>query len=187
MSGPAPEPSAVGADRVLTSAPNPPGLSWSVRPATHEDVPTVVEAVQALLRELGGTPPPTPAMQAAARALLDSPQAGALLVMEADGTLADAEDNRALVGVLGVSWQTAIHIPGRYALIQDLWVHPLWRGRAIGRELLTRLFTLAHEQGITRVEVGLPRERFAGLAATEAFYLGAGFAPLGARMRRGLP
>ncbi len=187
MNGPAPEPSAVGADRVLTSAPNPPGLSWSVRTATHEDVPTVIEALQELLRELGGTPPPTPAMQAAARALLDNPQAGALLVMEADGTLGDAEDNRAIVGVLGASWQTAIHVPGRYALIQDLWVHPAWRGRAIGRELLTALFALAREQGITRVEVGLPRERFAGLAATEAFYLGAGFAPLGARMRRGLP
>ncbi len=164
-----------------------PGLSWCVRPATHEDVPTVVEAVQELLRELGGTPPPTLAMQVAARALLDSPQAGALLVMEADGTMADAGDNRAIVGLLGVSWQSAIHVPGRYALIQDLWVHPLWRGKAIGRELLRRLFALAREQQIARVEVGLPPERFAGLAATEAFYLENGFAPLGTRMLRGLP
>ncbi len=204
MSVPAPEPSAVGTERTgqagrtlhdegrgpvdgPTSGSTPLGLSGSVRTAAHEDVPTVVEAVQELLRELGGTPPPTSAMQAAARALLDSPQAGVLLVMEADGTMGDAEDNCAIVGVLGASWQTAIHVPGRYALIQDLWVHPLWRGKAIGRELLRRLFTLARELQITRVEVGLPPERFAGLAATEAFYRGAGFAPLGTRMRRGLP
>ncbi len=162
-------------------------LSWTVRAATHEDVPRVVAAVEELLRELGGTPPSTFAMQAAARALLDDPQAGALLVMETDGTMADAEYNRAIVGVLGASWQTAIHVPGRYALIQDLWVHPSWRGRAIGRELLTRLFALAGELGIARVEVGLPPARYAGLAATEAFYLGNGFAPLGARLRRVLP
>jgi GNAT superfamily N-acetyltransferase len=167
--------------------PTPRGLSWSVRPATHEDVPTVVEAVRELLRELGGTPPATSAMQTAARALLDSPQAGVLLVMEADGTMADAEHNRAIVGVLGASWQSAIHVPGRYALIQDLWVHPLWRGKAIGHELLRRLYALAHDLRITRVEVGLPPERFTGLAETEAFYLANGFTSLGVRMRRGLP
>jgi GNAT superfamily N-acetyltransferase len=196
VSGPAPsESSAVGAARTDrgedidghgVGAPTPPRLCWCVRPATHQDIPTVVEAVQELLHELGGTPPPKAAMQAAARALLDSPQAGALLVMEADGRMADAEYNHAIVGVLCVSWQTAVHVPGRYALIQDLWVHPLWRGKAIGRELLTALYALARELQIARVEVGLPREDFEALAATQAFYQANGFAPLGPRMRRGL-
>lgn len=147
----------------------------------------MVEAVRALLRELGGTPPPTPAMQAAARALLDSSQVGALFVAEAGGATADAEAGGALVGVLGVSWQTAIHIPGRYALIQDLWVDPSWRGQAVGRGLLAALFELSRELALTRAEVGLPREDYAGLQATEAFYRAAGFTPLGARMRRLLP
>ncbi len=149
-----------------------------MRGATHEDVPTVAAAVGELLVELGGSPPATAAMEAAARGLLDDRQVGVLLVAEADGTT---------VGVLGASWQTAIHVPGRYALIQDLWVHPDWRGQAIGGGLLTALFERARELDIARVEVGLPRERFAGVAATEAFYLGNGFAPLGARMRRDLP
>jgi GNAT superfamily N-acetyltransferase len=137
----------------------------------------VAAAVAELLRELGGASPPLPAMQTAARVLLDDPRAGALLVAEADG---------AIVGVLGASWQSAIHIPGRYALIQDLWVHPSWRGTGVGAGLLAALFELAREQGLARVEVGLPGERFAGLAATRGFYLANGFTPLGARMRRGL-
>ena len=29
-----------------------------------------------------------------------------------------------IVGVLGVSWQIAMRIPGRYGLIQELWVQP---------------------------------------------------------------
>jgi GNAT superfamily N-acetyltransferase len=179
----------------------PPRLSWSVRPAAHEDVPAVVSAVGALLRELGGTPPPTGAMALAARTLLDDPRAGALLVAEAsggeaddgaagpeaDGGAADAEDTRAIVGVLGVSFQTAIHAAGQYALIQDLWVHPTWRRRAVGSDLLAALFELARELQIPRAEVGLPQERYPRLQATEAFYHGNGFTPLGPRMRRVLP
>jgi GNAT superfamily N-acetyltransferase len=77
-------------------------------------------------------------------------------------------------------------VPGRYGTIQDLWVHPAWRSRAVGRELLAAFFELAREEGARRVEVGLPRESFEHLGATEAFYLANGFAPLGPRMRRKL-
>ncbi len=97
---------------------------------------------------------------------------------------AAAGERGAIVGVLGASWQTAIHVPGRYALVQDLWVAPSHRGQAIGGALLDALFARAREQAMARVEVGLPRESFPGIRATEAFYLHNGFAPLGARMRR---
>jgi hypothetical protein len=40
------------------------------------------------------------------------------------------------------------------------------------------------ERSVDRVEVGLPSEHFEALAATEAFYLENGFAPLGPRMRQ---
>jgi branched-chain amino acid aminotransferase len=149
--------------------------AWQVREAREQDVAGVSSAVAELLVELGGTPPEPAAMQAATRALLEDPDAGAVLVAELDGSL---------VGVIAASWQTAIHIPGRYALIQDLWVHPDWRGREIGADLVRALCELASERQIARVEVGLPRESFAGLDATEAFYLRNGFTALGARMRR---
>jgi len=149
--------------------------AWRVRAAREQDIAAVAGAVAELLVELGGKPHAPAAMQAATRALIDDRHAGAVLVAELDCEL---------VGVLAASWQTAIHIPGRYALIQDLWVHPAWRSREIGGELVRALCELAREQQITRVEVGLPRESFAGLSATEAFYLSNGFARLGPRMRR---
>lgn len=149
--------------------------SWHVRAGCHEDLAGIVAGVRELLVELGGTPPAASAMRAATITLLEDRGAGAIFVAEAD---------RSLVGVLATSWQTAIHVPGRYALVQDLWVHPAWRGRTIGRDLLAALFELAREQRIACVEVGLPRERFARLRATEAFYLENGFTPLGPRMRR---
>jgi len=155
------------------------GQQWQVRAAGHEDAQAVAVAVRELLLELGGTPPALPAMRVAVATLIDSPWAGAVLV-------AQAPAQQGLVGVLGASWQMAIHVPGSYALIQDLWVDPAWRGRAVGAGLLAALFELARGKYFERVEVGLPRESFARFAATEAFYLGNGFEPNGPRMRRRL-
>jgi GNAT superfamily N-acetyltransferase len=146
-----------------------------VRLAQVQDAPAVATAVRELLIELSGDAPPLPALERAARSVLEDPTAGAVLL---------AGDGEQIAGVLSASWQMAIHVPGRYALIQDLWVSPDHRGQAIGRELLLALFELAIEREIVRVEVGLPSERFAGLRATEAFYLANGFSLLGPRMRQ---
>jgi GNAT superfamily N-acetyltransferase len=146
-----------------------------VRVAGQQDVVAVSSAVADLLVELGGRPPAPAEMQAAARALIEDGDAGAVLVAELDG---------ALVGVIAASWQSAIHIPGRYALIQDLWVHPAWRSREIGADLVRALCQLASDRRIARIEVGLPRGSYAGLEATVAFYVHNGFTPLGPRMRR---
>ncbi len=148
---------------------------WRVRAADHDDVEAVAAAVRELLVELDGAPRAVRAMQAATRTLIDSPWAGTVLVAEAEGEL---------VGVLGASWQMAIHVPGTYALIQDLWVRRDWRARAIGTSLLDALCELARARRFERVEVGLPRESFVRFAATEAFYLGNGFTANGPRMRR---
>jgi GNAT superfamily N-acetyltransferase len=147
---------------------------WRVRTATASDAPAIAVAVRELLSELGGKPAPAEAIEAAAHRLLGDRESGALLVARGD---------EQLIGVLGASWQSALHIPGRYGLIQELWVHPSWRGRAIGGELVDAVFSLARKLRIARVEVGLPRDGFVGLDATEAFYRGRGFELLGARMR----
>jgi len=147
----------------------------SVRAATVDDAPAVADAVEALLIELGGERPSAMALEEGARRLAEDPSAGALLV---------AEDGGRVVGVLAASWQYAIHVPGRYGTIQDLWVHPDWRSRALGRELILALVRQAADAGVPRLEVGLPQEGFAGLGATERFYRENDFTPLGPRMRR---
>lgn len=174
-------PSAMSASAPIESQASsspPPALDGQVRAARSEDTPAVAIAVRELLFELGGTPPSAAAIEATARALVDDRRAGALLV---------AEGQRTIVGVLGASWQIAMHVSGRYALIQDLWVHPAWRSRSIGAALIAALCELAREQQFTRIEVGLPRQSFARIRATEAFYLNNGFEPLGERLRRVLP
>ncbi len=146
----------------------------TVRRAGAEDLSAAVGAVRDLLVELGGNPPPIEAMQAAARELIEVPDAGLLLLAELEGEL---------VGVLAASFQLAIHTAGRYALLQDLWVKPACRSGSIGRQLLEALCAQARARGLPRVEVGLPSDDFPRIEATRGFYLKNGFRPLGPRMR----
>lgn len=154
---------------------------WRVREATAEDVPAVAAAVAELLVELSGGGPESAELEEATRKLAGDKGEGTLLVAEAGG-----EDEGTIVGVLAASWQHAIHVPGRYGTIQDLWVHPDWRSRAIGRDLVDAYCEIARREGAKRLEVGLPRESFERIAATEAFYEANGFEHLGPRMRRRL-
>jgi GNAT superfamily N-acetyltransferase len=151
-----------------------PQPSPRVRAAALDDVAAVAAGVEELLVELGGERPPRAELEAVTRELVEDPRTGALFVAEADGEI---------VGVLAASWQLAVHVPGRYGTVQDLWVSPAWRSRSIGHDLLEALFALAREQGVRRVEVGLPQDSFAAIEATGSFYLANGFKPLGPRMR----
>jgi GNAT superfamily N-acetyltransferase len=147
----------------------------TVREAGAGDVGGVATAVESLLAELGGRTPTRAEMEAEVQALLDDPQGGSVLIAEADGET---------VGVLTASWQRAIHVPGVYATVQDLWVDEGWRSRGVGAELVEAIASQARTRGVSRLEVGLPRETFAAIASTESFYRRNGFEHLGPRMRR---
>jgi branched-chain amino acid aminotransferase len=152
-----------------------PASDWIVDRASPADAAGVVIAAQELLLELGAKPPAATCLERIVRELIGDRDAGAVLVARA----ADGE----VRGMLAASWQIAIH-SGEYAAIQDLWVHPAWRSRSLGRELVAALVEICRERAIGRIEVGLPRVGFRALGATEAFYLDNGFEALGPRMRR---
>jgi GNAT superfamily N-acetyltransferase len=150
-----------------------------VREATEADLGAVAAAVGELLVELSGGGPDAGELEAASVELVRDRGLGVLLVAEAGG-----EDG--IVGILAASWQHAIHVPGRYGTIQDLWVHPEWRSRAVGHELVEAYCEIARREGAKRIEVGLPREDFERIDSTTAFYRANGFEHLGPRMRRKL-
>lgn len=153
--------------------------AYRVREATEADVAAVAAAIGELLVELSGGGPATSELEEATKDLVRDRGMGALLVAVAGG-----EDG--IVGVLAASWQHAVHVPGRYGTIQDLWVHPDWRSKAIGRDLIEAFCEVAREVGAKRIEVGLPREDFERIEATTSFYRANGFEHLGPRMRRKL-
>jgi GNAT superfamily N-acetyltransferase len=176
-----------------------PGESgWEIRPARTEDVPAVAAAVAALLVELGGTTPPRAAIEAEACAHIEDPSLGIVLVAIITGVssqkFADSAENyelvgegAELVGALTASWARAIQVAGRLLTIEVLWTRREWRDRGVGTGLVEALAVAAAAEGAGRVEVGLPRESFTALRATERFYLANGFERLGPRMRRAVP
>jgi GNAT superfamily N-acetyltransferase len=175
-------------------------VGWEVRQAREEDASAVAAAVAALVAELGGSPPPRVAIEAEARAHIADPSLG--IVLGAAATLdpelssrkpSDSEPNRErtgggeLVGVLTASWARAIQVAGRLLTIEVLWTRRGWRDRGVGAALVEALAAAAAAEGAVRIEVGLPREGFTALRATERFYLANGFERLGPRMRRAVP
>jgi GNAT superfamily N-acetyltransferase len=151
---------------------------WEVREARRADVPAAAAAVAELLAELGGSVPAPAALETEARALVEDSAVGILLI---------ATTACETVGVLAASWGRALHVPGRYLTIQDLWVRHEWRSAGVGAGLVDALAERAAAAGVPRIEVGLPRESFEAIRATERFDLGNGFEPLGPRMRRLVP
>jgi GNAT superfamily N-acetyltransferase len=156
-------------------------IGWEVRPARTDDVPAVAAAVAALLAELGGTPPARDAIESEARAHIEDPSLGIVLVA------APSADDGDFVGVLTASWARAIQVAGRLLTIEVLWTRREWRDAGVGAALVEALAVAAAAEGAGRVEVGLPRESFPALRATERFYLANGFERLGPRMRRAAP
>jgi GNAT superfamily N-acetyltransferase len=163
----------------------------------------VATGVAALLCELGATPPSHAAIEAEARAHIEDPSLGIVLIAAAAGSdgRTDASSHfrpdsgpncelaggGELVGVLTASWARAIQVPGRMLTIEALWTRREWRGRAIGAGLVEALAPIAVDAGAARVEVGLPRESFDAIRSTERFYLANGFERLGPRLRKALP
>ncbi|MBS1884994.1 MAG: GNAT family N-acetyltransferase [Actinobacteria bacterium] len=177
-------------------AAQPGSLGWEVRPAREEDASGVAAAVAALVAELGGSPPARAAIEAEARAHIADPSLGIVLVAAPAvrsqlPTTVEGNCERTgggeLVGVLTASWARAIQVAGRLLTIEVLWTRREWRDRGVGAALVEALAAAAAAEGAGRVEVGLPRESFAALRATERFYLANGFERLGPRMRRAVP
>lgn len=175
-------------------------IGWEVRPARTDDVPAVAAAVAALLTELGGSPPAREAIEAEARAHVEDPSLGIVLVAATtpgsssqklphgdQNCEPDGEEGGELIGVLTASWARAIQVAGRLLTIEVLWTERGWRDRGVGAALVEALAAAAAAEGAGRVEVGLPRESFPALRATERFYLANGFERLGPRMRRTVP
>jgi len=176
-------------------------LGWQVRPAREEDAPAVAAAVAALVVELGGSPPGRAAIEAEAGAHIADPSLGIVLVAAGTGhsgrrsqlpaTVGGncelTEGGAELVGALTASWARAIQVAGRLLTIEVLWTRREWRDQGVGAALVEALAAAAAAEGAGRVEVGLPRESFAALRATERFYLANGFERLGPRMRRAVP
>ncbi|MFO7340735.1 MAG: GNAT family N-acetyltransferase [Lysobacteraceae bacterium] len=114
-----------------------------LRPAVPADVPAILELIRSLA-EYERLAHEMVATAADLEAALFGPRPAAEVVLaECDGQVAG-------FALFFVSFSTFLGRPGLY--LEDLFVRPDFRGRGIGRRLMTRLAALAVERGYGRFE-----------------------------------
>jgi GNAT superfamily N-acetyltransferase len=127
-------------------------MATAIRLATGDDVPTLV----ALMREFyaeGGYPLPGDAATRAFQALLAEPQLGAVWL---------AEDPTAAVGYIVLTLGFSMEYGALRGCIDDLYVRPSARGRAIGAALLATVRAACVARGVRGLCVEVGAENGAG-------------------------
>lgn len=94
-----------------------------------------------------------------------------------------AELDREIVGVIAISLVTSLHC-GKYGIIEELWVLKESRRRGVGKSLIYKAEDYCINNGIRRIEVGLPSISFKDINKTYSFYSKCGFEDVGFRKRR---
>lgn len=153
---------------------------YQIRPAQLTDIPALVVSISSLIAELRGVSEfqlPAEAKEVCQR-LIQGDSPGAIFVANSVG------DNHSILGLITLTVQEAIHVAGAYALIQELWVHPDHRNQNIGEKLIQAVEIYCRQQGLSRIEVGLPTYDFHSFSSTYHFYQKSGFLDFGCRMRK---
>lgn len=112
-------------------------------PATERDVPLILQLIQALA-EYERLSREVTATEEALRETLFGPRPSAEVV------IAYANGEAAGFAVWFYNYSTFLSRPGLY--LEDLFVHPKWRGHGIGKALLTYLAKVAVQRGCGRME-----------------------------------
>lgn len=121
-----------------------------IRPATLEDVDTMVAFRVRMFRELGWSDESRfeTFVPAATAHLREGFSAGSCNGFVAEET--DADGERRLVSTVALVWQqvapTVRNVEGRVAYILGMYVVPQWRRRGIARELMNATVTCATEK-----------------------------------------
>ena|SRR5215831_19978765 len=143
-----------------------------IRPATAEDLETIISHRIAMFRDMGYPDRVLPPIEQASRPLL----AGALGNGDYYGVLAESDG----AGVVGGGGVLMVPWPGtqpRRAWIQNVYVVPEFRRRGIAREIMRTLIDWCRAQGFNAVSLhasaeGRPLYEQLGFEATNEMRLG---------------
>lgn len=145
--------------------------------ASLSEISTVGLYAESLIKELTGDSEyclPSNGLDAI-REIISNPKHGfCVLAKTLDGDVA---------GYAGVSFQLSVRTAGIYAIIQELYVLPKYRSTGLGQTLVRFSIEKAASSNITKIEVGLPTDKYQPLDQLKHFYQKNGFNKVGDRMR----
>jgi GNAT superfamily N-acetyltransferase len=118
-------------------------MTTRIEPAREQDVPQILSLIRGLA-EYEQLSDQCIATEESLRRWLFGPRPAAEVI------IARVDDDAVGFALFFQNFSTFLAAPGLY--LEDLFVVPAWRGRGIGRQLLTYLASLAVERGCGRLE-----------------------------------
>lgn len=136
----------------------------SIRSATAADLPALCRLLAALFAQEAEFRPDAARQRAGLEAILADPEAGRILV-------ADAEAGDGPVGMAALLYTVSTALGGRVALLEDMVVAPRARGAGVGGALVEAALRRARADGALRVTLLTDGDN----AAAQRFYRRHGF------------
>jgi GNAT superfamily N-acetyltransferase len=137
--------------------------SIEIGPASRADIPALCQLLAILFSQEVEFQADQTVQASALTSLFDNPELGTLLI---------ARDGTRPIAMVSLLYTVSTALGGRVALLEDMLVHPDYRNRAIGSQLLSHAVTVAREQGCRRITLLTDREN----SAAQGFYRRQGFA-----------
>ena len=137
-----------------------------VRPATTDDIIPLAGLLSILFAQEADFTPDPEKQRSGLRLILGQPETGRIFCAVADGSI---------VGMVSLLFSVSTVEGGRVAWLEDMIVHPGWRGRGIGDRLLQQATTAARDAGCKRIILLTDNHN----SPAVGFYSKAGFIPSG--------
>ena len=112
------------------------------RLATEDDIPVLCDLLGILFTQEAEFSPDRTRQERALRAILGNPAIGEILIAEALGNV---------VAMVSLLYSESTFLGGKVAILEDMVVHPEFRGRGIGAALLRAAIDHAQLTGCLRI------------------------------------
>ena len=110
--------------------------------ATNEDIPQLCELLNLLFSQEVEFQPDRKLQAAGLRQIIDFPERGQILVLR---------EGESIIGMVNLLFTVSTALGGRVAILEDMIVHPEYRGRGAGDMLLKAAIGLVKSSGCRRL------------------------------------
>ncbi len=113
-----------------------------VREATLDDIPQLCDLLTILFTQEADFQPDSAKQSQGLRQIIEHPEVGRILVLH---------DGSTVIGMVNLLFTISTALGKRVAILEDMIVHPDWRGGGAGSTLLKEAIAFAQASGCSRI------------------------------------
>ncbi len=121
-------------------------MAIEISPATSNDLPALVDLLGILFGQEREFAPDPARQRRGLERILANPAIGTLFVAT------ERSDKKSpVIGMANLLYSESTFLGGPVAWLEDVVVHPAWRGKGVGTALLEHIKTFAQKRGVLRI------------------------------------